>query len=123
MSKTLDLTRALIELASLTPEDAGCQSLLAERLLPLGFDVEWMPFGNVSNVLFTHGHTDGPDEPSLWFLGHTDVVPTGPLEDWTSQPFKAEIRNNVLYGRGASDMKGAVAAMVTAAEDLVREHP
>ena len=123
MNKTLDLTRALIELASLTPEDAGCQSLLAERLLPLGFDVEWMPFGNVSNVLFTHGHADGPDEPSLWFLGHTDVVPTGPLEDWTSQPFKAEIRNNILYGRGASDMKGAVAAMVTAAEELVREHP
>jgi succinyl-diaminopimelate desuccinylase len=123
MGETLDLTRALIELASLTPEDAGCQSLLAERLLPLGFDVEWMPFGNVSNVLFTHGLADGPDEPSLWFLGHTDVVPTGPLEDWASPPFKAEIRNGVLYGRGASDMKGAVAAMVTAAEELVREHP
>ncbi|MDH3902762.1 MAG: succinyl-diaminopimelate desuccinylase [Xanthomonadales bacterium] len=123
MSETLKLTRALIELASVTPEDAGCQSLLAERLLPLGFDVEWMPFGNVSNVLFTHGQAVGHDEPSLWFLGHTDVVPPGPLEDWTSPPFKAEVRNGVLYGRGASDMKGAVAAMVTAAEDLVREHP
>ena len=123
MGATLDLTRALIELASLTPDDAGCQPLLAERLEPLGFEIEWLPFGNVSNVIFTHGHADGPDEPSLWFLGHTDVVPTGPLEDWTSPPFKAEVRNNILYGRGAADMKGAVAAMVTAAEALVREQP
>jgi succinyl-diaminopimelate desuccinylase len=123
MGETLDLTRALIELPSLTPDDAGCQSLLAERLLPLGFDVEWLPFGNVRNVIFTHGQANGPDEPSLWFLGHTDVVPPGPLEDWTSPPFKAEVRNNVLYGRGAADMKGAVAAMVVAAEELVREKP
>jgi len=123
MSATLDLTRTLIELPSLTPDDAGCQSLLAERLEPLGFEVEWLPFGNVSNVIFTHGHASGPDEPSLWFLGHTDVVPSGPPEDWTSPPFKAEVRNNILYGRGAADMKGAVAAMVVAAEAMVREHP
>ena len=123
MSATLDLTRTLIELPSLTPDDAGCQFLLAERLEPLGFEVEWLPFGNVSNVIFTHGHASGPDEPSLWFLGHTDVVPSGPLEDWTSPPFKAEVRNNILYGRGAADMKGAVAAMVVAAEAMVREHP
>ena len=123
MSATLDLTRTLIELPSLTPDDAGCQFLLAERLEPLGFEVEWLPFGNVSNVIFTHGHASGPDEPSLWFLGHTDVVPPGPLEDWTSPPFKAEVRNNILYGRGAADMKGAVAAMVVAAEAMVREHP
>ena len=123
MSATLDLSRTLIELPSLTPDDAGCQFLLAERLEPLGFEVEWLPFGDVSNVIFTHGHANGPDEPSLWFLGHTDVVPPGPLEDWTSPPFKAEVRNNILYGRGAADMKGAVAAMVVAAEAMVREHP
>ena len=68
--------------------------------------IEWLPFGDVSNVIFTHGQANGPDEPSLWFLGHTDVVPPGPLEDWTSPPFKAEVRNNILYGRGAADMKG-----------------
>jgi len=119
MSPTLELTRVLIERASVTPDDAGCQRLLADRLEPLGFETEWFRFGDVSNVLFTHGQA----EPSLWFLGHTDVVPPGPLEDWTSPPFKAEIRNKTLYGRGAADMKGGVAAMVTAAEDLVREFP
>ena len=117
MGATLELTRALINLPSLTPEDAGCQSLLAERLKPLGFEVEWLPFGKVKNVIFTHGQA----EPSLWFLGHTDVVPPGPKDDWTSPPFEAEVRNNILYGRGAADMKGAVAAMVIAAEELVRE--
>jgi len=120
---TLDLARALIERPSLTPDDAGCQRLLAERLAPLGFEVEWLPFGKVSNVIFTHGVSTGPDAPALWFLGHTDVVPPGPLEAWTSPPFRPEVRNGILYGRGAADMKGAVAAMVTAAETLVREHP
>ena len=123
MGATLDLTRALINLPSLTPDDAGCQSLLAKRLKPLGFEVEWLPFGKVKNVIFTHGKTSGPDDPSLWFLGHTDVVPTGPWEDWTSPPFEAEVRNKVLYGRGAADMKGGVAAMVIAAEEFVREQP
>jgi len=121
MGATLELTRTLIELASVTPDDAGCQRLLAERLEPRGFEVEWFRFGDVSNVLFTHGTAH--DQPSIWFLGHTDVVPPGPLEDWTSQPFKAEVRNNILYGRGAADMKGAVAAMVVAAESLVSEQP
>ena len=123
MSATLELTRALIELASVTPDDAGCQRLLADRLEPQGFAVEWFQFGEVSNVIFSHGQADHEDEPSLWFLGHTDVVPPGPAEDWTSPPFKAEVRNNILYGRGAADMKGAVAAMVTAAETFVREQP
>jgi len=123
MDSTLELARALIELPSLTPEDAGCQRLLADRLEPLGFDVEWLPFGAVKNVIFTHGGVSAPNDPSLWFVGHTDVVPPGPLEDWTSPPFRAEVRNDILYGRGAADMKGAVAAMVTAAEALVREQP
>ena len=123
MSATLELACALIGRPSLTPADAGCQQLLAERLKPLGFEVEWLPFGEVSNVIFTHGGNTGPNDPSCWFLGHTDVVPPGPLEDWTSPPFKAEVRDNVLYGRGAADMKGGVAAMVTAAEAFVREHP
>lgn len=123
MGPTLELARALIERPSLTPEDAGCQQMLAERLESQGFRSEWLPFGKVSNVIYTHGEANEADEPSLWFLGHTDVVPPGPLEDWTSPPFKAETRDNILYGRGASDMKGAVAAMVTAAESLVRDHP
>ena len=123
MSATLELTRALIERPSLTPDDAGCQALLAERLEPLGFKAEWLPFGKVKNVIFTHGQANGPDEPSMWFLGHTDVVPPGPLSDWASPPFEAQVRNNILYGRGAADMKGAVAAMVVAAEAMVREHP
>ena len=123
MSATLELTRALIDLASLTPDDAGCQRLLADRLEPLGFNTEWIPYGDVTNVIYTHGNRGHQDEPTLWFLGHTDVVPPGPLEDWTSPPFRSEIRNDVLYGRGAADMKGAVAAMVTAAEELVRDHP
>ena len=123
MAATLELARALIDLPSVTPDDAGCQRLLAARLEPLGFNAEWFPFGDVSNVLFTHGSSRDHGGPSLWFLGHTDVVPPGPLEDWTSSPFRAEVRNDVLYGRGAADMKGAVAAMVTAAEDFVREQP
>jgi succinyl-diaminopimelate desuccinylase len=119
MSATLDLARALIERESVTPDDAGCQRLLAGRLEPLGFRIERFPFADVSNVLMTHGDA----EPSLWFLGHTDVVPPGPLENWTSPPFSAALRNDILYGRGTADMKGAVAAAVIAAEDLVREHP
>lgn len=123
MSATLELTRALVDLASVTPDDAGCQPLLAQRLEPLGFKAEWFPFNDVSNVLFTHGDAHSEQQPSLWFLGHTDVVPPGPLEDWSSPPFNADIRHDVLFGRGAADMKGAVAAMVVAAETLVREHP
>jgi succinyl-diaminopimelate desuccinylase len=121
MSETLELARALIEKESITPDDAGCQPLLADELEALDFETEWLPFGEVSNVLFTHG--DGRDGPSLWFLGHTDVVPPGPLDAWTSSPFTADIRQGLLYGRGAADMKGAVAAMVTAARELVHRRP
>lgn len=119
MSEVLELAARLIECQSVTPEDAGCQRMVAERLLPLGFQAEWFNFGEVNNVLLTHGE----GSPSLWFLGHTDVVPPGPLEQWTSPPFTPEVRDGILYGRGACDMKGAVAAMVVALERAVTARP
>lgn len=123
MTATLHLACELIERPSITPDDAGCQQLLADRLSAQGFESEWLPFGDVSNVIYTHGQMNRSAGPSLWFLGHTDVVPTGPEEEWASPPFQADIRNNCLFGRGAADMKGAVAAMVTAAESFVADHP
>ncbi len=119
MNTTLELASALIKRPSVSPEDAGCQLFLADRLLALGFASEWFHCGQVSNVLFTHGQ----GEPSIWFLGHTDVVPSGPLEDWTSPPFEAALREGNLYGRGAADMKGAVAAIVIAVESLLQDSP
>jgi len=119
MSTVLDLTRELTARPSVTPDDAGCQRLISDRLLPLGFDVEWFLCGAVSNVLLTRGN----GSPSLWFLGHTDVVPTGPEELWTFLPFHPDEKNGELYGRGVADMKGAVAAMVVALENFARRHP
>jgi len=119
MSRVLDLTRELVARPSVTPDDAGCQRLICERLLPAGFDVEWFLAGPVSNVLLTHGR----GSPSLWFLGHTDVVPTGPEERWTFLPFRPDQKDGELYGRGVADMKGAVAAMVVALEDFAAKHP
>ena len=119
MSRVLALTRELVARPSITPDDAGCQRLICERLLPLGFDVEWFMCGAVSNVLLSHGH----GSPSLWFLGHTDVVPPGPQELWTFLPFHPDEKNGELFGRGVADMKGAVAAMVVALETFVRQHP
>ena len=109
MSATLELARDLISRASVTPEDAGCQQLMCERLSAIGFQCEDLPFGEVTNFWARRGDSS----PLLVFAGHTDVVPTGPLEDWQSDPFKPEIRNGLLYGRGAADMKGSLAAMVT----------
>ena len=119
MSAVIDLACELISRKSLTPEDAGCQRLIAERLAAVGFQIEWFHCDEVSNVLLTRGQ----GSPSLWFLGHTDVVPTGPLEDWSSPPFEPDIRDGQLYGRGAADMKGGVAAMVTALEQFAQAHP
>jgi succinyl-diaminopimelate desuccinylase len=119
MSAVLDLTRELTARPSVTPDDAGCQRLISERLLPLGFEVEWFLSGAVSNVLLTRGG----GSPSLWFLGHTDVVPTGPEELWTFLPFHPDEKNGELYGRGVADMKGAVAAMVVALENFARRCP
>ena len=119
MSTVLDLNRELTARPSITPHDAGCQRLISERLLPLGFEVEWFLCGDVSNVLLTRGS----GSPSLWFLGHTDVVPPGPEELWTFLPFHPDEKDGELYGRGVADMKGAVAAMVVALETFARQHP
>ncbi|NNL96512.1 MAG: succinyl-diaminopimelate desuccinylase [Xanthomonadales bacterium] len=119
MSEVLQLASALIARPSITPDDAGCQRLIADRLQQAGFAVEWLYCEDVSNLLVTRGE----GSPSLWFLGHTDVVPPGPLEDWHSPPFDPQARDGRLYGRGAADMKGAVAAMVTALERFAEMYP
>lgn len=120
MSEVLELTRALIEQRSVTPDDAGCQALIATRLERAGFRCEHLRFGEVDNLWAVHGDTDGP---TLVLLGHTDVVPPGPREAWASDPFVPEIRDGMLYGRGAADMKGSVAAFVVALERFVAAHP
>jgi succinyl-diaminopimelate desuccinylase len=119
MSDTLVLTQQLIALPSVTPADHGCQRLIAERLALLGFKAEYLNFEEVENLWLRRG-TEGP---VFCFAGHTDVVPTGPLTAWDSPPFQPEIRDGLLYGRGAADMKGSIAAFVIAAENFVREHP
>ncbi|MDR7193030.1 succinyl-diaminopimelate desuccinylase [Luteimonas terrae] len=119
MSDVLDLTRDLIARKSVTPDDAGCQALIAARLQAAGFSIESLRYGEVDNLWATHGQ----GAPVLVLLGHTDVVPSGPVEAWTSKPFEPEIRDGVLYGRGAADMKSGVAAFVVAAERFVAAHP
>ena len=119
MRDTLDLTCELIRRRSLTPDDAGCMELIAERLQPLGFSVEWLDFGATRNIYLRHGQP----APLLVFLGHTDVVPSGPEADWRHPPFTPTIEDGVLYGRGAADMKSSVAAMVTALARFVERYP
>jgi succinyl-diaminopimelate desuccinylase len=116
---TLDLTLELIRRPSVTPEDSGCQALMAERLAAAGFTIEAMPFGEVTNLWARHG-TSGP---VLCFAGHTDVVPAGPAAEWHTDPFGPVIQDGMLYGRGAADMKAALAAMVDAATGWVADHP
>jgi len=120
MTDVLELTRAMIARPSVSPEDHGCQELMIERLEPLGFAVERMRFGNVDNFWATRRGGDGP---VFCFAGHTDVVPTGPLDEWHSDPFEPVIRDGVLYGRGAADMKSGLAAMITAVEGFLQRHP
>ena len=119
MSATLDLTRDLIARPSVTPADEGCQEVLASRLASLGFQVERLRYGSVENLWARRG-TGGP---VLCFAGHTDVVPTGPREEWHSDPFQPIVRDGLLYGRGAADMKSGLAAMLTATEAFVSERP
>lgn len=119
MSKTLALTEELISLSSVTPEDKGCQSRLIELLSPLGFVCETIESDGVTNLWARKGTA----QPLLVFAGHTDVVPTGPLDQWTSPPFVPTHRDGKLYGRGAADMKTSIAAMVVAAEEFVHAHP
>ncbi|MDE2306105.1 MAG: succinyl-diaminopimelate desuccinylase [Gammaproteobacteria bacterium] len=123
MSATLDLTRALIARASVSPNDAGCQALMTERLASLGFRIEPLPFGPVENFWAERRGAGGTDGPVFCFAGHTDVVPTGPVEDWHSEPFTPLERDGYLYGRGAADMKSALAAMLTACEAFVAAQP
>ncbi len=119
MSATLELAKNLISRASVTPDDQGCQQLMCARLEKIGFSIDAMPFGEVTNFWARRGK----DEPLLVFAGHTDVVPTGPLDQWLTDPFLPTVKNGMLYGRGAADMKGSLAAMVTACESFVSANP
>lgn len=119
MNEVLDLTQALIARDSVTPNDAGCLDMIAERLRPLDFHLEFISTGGVTNLWARRGKI----APVICFAGHTDVVPTGPLDNWNSNPFKPEIRDGYLYGRGAADMKTSLAAFVVGIEQFVAAHP
>jgi len=119
MSDTLRIAQALIRRSSVTPDDQGCQDLIAEQLIPHGFIPQFMNFGEVGNLWLRRG-TQGP---LFVFAGHTDVVPTGPEEDWVHPPFSGEVIDGMLHGRGAADMKGSLAAMVTTCQRFVHAHP
>ncbi|NOQ65413.1 MAG: succinyl-diaminopimelate desuccinylase [Methyloprofundus sp.] len=119
MNTSLSLLQELISRESVTPEDAGCQALLSQRLEKIGFKAEQLDFADTKNLWLKRGTA----KPLLVFLGHTDVVPTGPLERWDSPPFEPTIREGRLYGRGAADMKGGIACFVTAVERFVAKHP
>ncbi len=119
MTKSLDLTNELLSKQSITPDDDGCQQLLAARLSTIGFNCEHLRFGKVDNLWARFG-TEGP---VFAFAGHTDVVPTGPIEAWDSDPFEPTIRDGMLYARGAADMKTSIAAMVIATERFLEKNP
>ena len=116
---TFELARELISRASVTPNDAGCQEILRQRLARLGFKLEPMRHGEVDNLWARRGSR----APLICFAGHTDVVPTGPLDQWQSDPFTPTVRDGVLYGRGAADMKSSLAAFITAIEGFLSEYP
>jgi succinyl-diaminopimelate desuccinylase len=117
-SETLKLLKSLIAIPSVTPNDLGCQKLLIERLAAIGFECETMQFGDVTNLWARRGTS----APLFAFAGHTDVVPTGPVEEWDSDPFTPVVRDGLLFGRGTADMKSGIAAMVTACERFVTNH-
>lgn len=116
---TLELAKDLISRASVTPDDAGCQPLMIERLEAIGFKVDRLRFGDVDNFWARRGDTS----PLVVFAGHTDVVPTGPLEKWDSDPFAPTLRDGFLFGRGAADMKSSLAAFITSIESFVQDNP
>jgi succinyl-diaminopimelate desuccinylase len=117
-SATLELTEQLIRRPSVSPEDQGCLQIIAARLEALGFKIEWLNFGPVENIWARHGSSG----PVLCFAGHTDVVPTGPREEWSTDPFEPAVKDGMLYGRGAADMKSGLAAMITATERFMQRH-
>lgn len=117
MSETIELASELIRCKSVSPEDAGCQNILKQRLSRIGFNVEELPFEDVSNLWATWGE----GSPLVVFAGHTDVVPSGPRESWLTDPFEPTITDGFLYGRGSADMKGSLAAMITAVEKFISE--
>lgn len=119
MSETIELAQKLIRIDSVTPNDKGCQQLIADTLSPLGFEIESMPFGEVSNLWARKGSAG----PFIVFAGHTDVVPTGPENEWTHPPFAADIDNGLLYGRGSADMKSSIACFMVATQRLIRDYP
>jgi len=120
MSETIQLAQKLIQTESVTPNDNGCQSLIADYLKPLGFEIESMPFGEVEN-LWARAGTDGP---VIVFAGHTDVVPTGPEERWTHPPFSAHIdADGMMYGRGTADMKSSIACFMVATKQFITQYP
>ena len=119
MSDTLELAKDLISRPSVTPEDIGCQPLLAERLDKIGFKIEHLRFGDTDNLWARRGN----EGPLFTFAGHTDVVPTGPEENWKHPPFQPTIDDGLLYGRGTADMKGSIACMVTACERFIKQNP
>ncbi len=118
-SPTIRLTKQLISRPSVTPDDAGCQAIMVDRLAAIDFTIQRLPFKDVDNFWAIRGEQG----PILCFAGHTDVVPSGPHENWRSPPFEPTITDGQLYGRGAADMKGSLAAMVVAVESFVAEHP
>ena len=118
MNPTLELAKELISRKSITPSDEGCQELIANRLEAINFSIEHMSFGEVNNLWATYGDSG----PLFVFLGHTDVVPTGPIEEWSHDPFQPTEKEGFLYGRGAADMKGSVAAFVTSIENFINEN-
>ncbi len=119
MSATVELAKELISRPSISPLDGGCQAVMIERLRAIGFKVEILNFGSVQNFWATRGDVG----PVFCFAGHTDVVPTGPLEEWSTDPFTPSVRDGSLYGRGAADMKSGLAAMLTAVEAFVAQYP
>ena len=119
MNNTLELAKSLISQASVTPDDNGCQSIMIERLKKIGFEIHPLKFGDVDNFWATRGNSG----PIFAFAGHTDVVPAGNDDAWNTAPFEPTIKGDYLYGRGAADMKGGLASMVTATENFVQDNP